>query len=619
VAVADFANETRDPELDGLSGLLITSLEQSRKLRVMTRGRMIDLLRQAGKGDSTRIDEALARDAGRRAGVRALLVASIQKLGDTYAVELRALDPERDEYLFTLSEKATAKNDLLPLMDRLSERVRHALQAGDRAGPAVQATSSLEAWRHYFEALRLEDAWRAREALAELRLAVKEDPDFALAHLRMAIPGAYFAEPVPDHEAAAHLRAAATGLQRLPPADRLVAEAELAWRGGRTAEANGAYERLLALRPDDKRALLRLAWMRAHDNGMEAGRPLAEQALALDPAWVPAQEYAVVADIHRGDLDGALRMARDWSSRWPSAWTLALLNTVHLARAETAEAMEAAQRAAALSPEVGEAALRRTLLQRGEFEELDRLARRSWEAGYRWDFLLLPHVAALRGRLREAAVLAGVLEAEGLDRQAKGVRASIAGAAGDTAGWRAAVAQLGGTEGTWLSVLLALAGEVEAVGKPATAPDIDFSSEWRTLVKGLAAAERRRTAGDVAGARRDLEALEARLGPLQAPAVAFALARVCLDLGDHACSAAAEARFQRQQWVFFDAPWTYPASVLLQARSLEALGQRREARDKLDRLLALWSAADPDLPHLAEARALCARVGCRAGAAGGGP
>jgi hypothetical protein len=51
VAVADFANQTGDPSLDGLSGLLITSLEQSKRLRVMTRGRMWDHLRAMGKGD----------------------------------------------------------------------------------------------------------------------------------------------------------------------------------------------------------------------------------------------------------------------------------------------------------------------------------------------------------------------------------------------------------------------------------------------------------------------------------------------------------------------------------------------------------------------------------------
>ena len=46
VAVADFDNQTGDEGLDGLSGMLITSLEQSRKLSVLTRSRMFDLLRR---------------------------------------------------------------------------------------------------------------------------------------------------------------------------------------------------------------------------------------------------------------------------------------------------------------------------------------------------------------------------------------------------------------------------------------------------------------------------------------------------------------------------------------------------------------------------------------------
>lgn len=77
VAVADFANQTGEPALDALSGLLITSLEQSKKLKVLTRGRMLELLRQAGEPKVERIDEAMARLVGGKAGVRALLLASI--------------------------------------------------------------------------------------------------------------------------------------------------------------------------------------------------------------------------------------------------------------------------------------------------------------------------------------------------------------------------------------------------------------------------------------------------------------------------------------------------------------------------------------------------------------
>ena len=52
----------------------------------------------------------------------------------------------------------------------------------------------------------------------------------------------------------------------------------------------------------------------------------------------------------------------------------------------------------------------------------------------------------------------------------------------------------------------------------------------------------------------------------------------------------------------------YPRSFYLEAASLEALGEREEARRVLGVLLELWEAADPGLPLLARARALRARL-----------
>ncbi|NIP26043.1 MAG: protein kinase, partial [Phycisphaerae bacterium] len=62
IVVADFLNETDETELNGLSGMLITSLEQSRRLRVFSRSRMFDVLRQLGKSDIEYIDENIARE-----------------------------------------------------------------------------------------------------------------------------------------------------------------------------------------------------------------------------------------------------------------------------------------------------------------------------------------------------------------------------------------------------------------------------------------------------------------------------------------------------------------------------------------------------------------------------
>jgi cytochrome c-type biogenesis protein CcmH/NrfG len=63
-------------------------------------------------------------------------------------------------------------------------------------------------------------------------------------------------------------------------------------------------------------------------------------------------------------------------------------------------------------------------------------------------------------------------------------------------------------------------------------------------------------------------------------------------------------------------PVTYPRSLLMLAGSLERLGRHDEAARTIERLLALWRRADPDLPLLAEAKALRKRLAAaRAGPA----
>ena len=127
VAVADFVNETGEKELDSISGLLITSLEQGTQLRVLTRGRMVDVLKQLGKEQVDRIDEPLAREVGKETRANALLLASIRKLGDAYVVEMRALDPLHDEYIFTVGDRAAGKGAVFELVDRLGAATRKRL------------------------------------------------------------------------------------------------------------------------------------------------------------------------------------------------------------------------------------------------------------------------------------------------------------------------------------------------------------------------------------------------------------------------------------------------------------------------------------------------------------
>jgi serine/threonine protein kinase len=69
IVVVDFVNETKEEELNGLSGMLITALEQSRRLSVLTRSQMFDILKKSGKTEVDRIDETLGREICRHAEV----------------------------------------------------------------------------------------------------------------------------------------------------------------------------------------------------------------------------------------------------------------------------------------------------------------------------------------------------------------------------------------------------------------------------------------------------------------------------------------------------------------------------------------------------------------------
>jgi tetratricopeptide (TPR) repeat protein len=627
VAVADFANETRDPDLDGLSGLLITSLEQSTRLRVLTRSRMFDLLRQVGKEDVSRIDEALAREVGRRAGAHALLLASVRRFDDVYTVELRALDPAGDEYLFALKEQAVGKKTVPDLIDRLSERARLGLRerraevqgSGIRVAEAV--TANLEAYRHYFEGLALIDRYRLEEGRAELLEALRLDPGFTQVHVQLLI----YERWQPPRVQEEHVSAALTGIERLPESDRLVVRAEEALLRGRPEEAIASYAAALERSPGDKRILLRMYWISTHFRGdLREAVALAERAHALDPTWFPAHDALAIALVLAGEFGRAESLARGWAERWPSFTTFALLNGVLLHAARPAEALVAAKRAAELGAEDERRfhILTRTLLQLDDFAEAERLLRDEWRQGKQrhgtgrtW----LPLVARYRGKRMESLRLLDAMERAGADDvlgkkstmgmpAARGLRITLAAGDGDP---QRAVSLAADAEPdvppASAAAALALAGHADAAAAVlATHPRGRFASATvpPPVVEALVSALRARDAGDVARARRVLDDLRRRASRPSAHAAALVLGEICFEARDDRCAIEALDEFQRHHWLFDASAWAYPRSLHLRAVAEERLGEHAAAHATLKRLLAIWKDADPDLPLLAETRAL---------------
>ena len=121
IAIADFENKTNDPSLDGLSGLLITSLEQSDYLSVLTRSRMFDILKQIGKPNAKIIDEKIGSEICNNASIGSLVLTSIMQFGDLYSIDLKILDTKTNEYIFTKNVKADGKRNIPGLIDDISK------------------------------------------------------------------------------------------------------------------------------------------------------------------------------------------------------------------------------------------------------------------------------------------------------------------------------------------------------------------------------------------------------------------------------------------------------------------------------------------------------------------
>ena len=601
VAVADFANDTGDPDLDGLSGLLITSLEQSRTLHVLTRARLMDLVREERGQDVARLDETLARAVGRRASVRALFLASIRRPGARYEAELRALDPRSERYLFTLHEEASAKADLLPLIDRLSERARLALRepgaevlcSGVVVGEAV--TPSLEAYRHYFRGKELFALGRLADGLAEYQRAVEVEPRFAVAKLEIAWVG-YLSGLRTTLQAEALVREASAEAGRPPDKEARIIRALAAFFGGVFSESRAELHGLVERYPDDPDVAVLASEVLLWSGDLEGAAESFQRALRLAPTWDILRLDQVQALFYLGRGERALSSAKAAAlgRGTPLAWASAGL--ARFLSGDVPGGLRALESAPGDIPLVrlfraeGLGAQGRVQEALDVFHGLDdsiRLAGRAQVLGF-------------AGRLREGI--------SALDELSRWPGTDVPYNRQTTAWYRAAAGDLEGArrlsaEGhlfTWTDGVM-----LWEIGDRARLVALLSEVGWSSgLVSRFLHALSAAAAGDRPGALAELRDLDRKGAASFVPYVRGVLAE---EEGLYPEAVDCLARFDGPLLFGADAymtPWLQARARLLRARALQRLGRREEALRLVDVQLRRFAGADADLQLLADLRAL---------------
>ena len=616
VAAADFVNETKDEELNGLSSMLITSLDQSKRLQVLTRGRMLVILKQLGRGDAERIDEQLGREISRRASAQALVLTSIRRFGETYAIDLKVVDPIKDEHLLTASERGQGKESIPAMIDRLGARMREGLneKVEDIRAASVpverSTTANLEAYQHYFKGEQImarvgDTMLRNREheqALDEFRTAIKLDPRFALAHFQLA-----FALGWPSDEPEATKAADTARRLGLPLREGCLLEA---WDSAEAIKFDECAGRF----PDSKQILFQAGVHRSDAADIGAAAGYLEKALVLDPTDASIVEYLLFVLQGLDRPDRAIEVATAYAARVHDDRASELLAAAQHIAGQPARAMETLREAARLfpnSPRPRERLARAHLIAGDADKAEDELRPLLDDKLGLW----VRFLDVYRGRFRRAEAT--------LDEAI--ARARKKGNARGAAALSARKAFLVGNGPADLPRAARIAEEVEAdaiaAGGDATGnlfvfwcnvmADPDRAARFGRSMGAVgvlfldAARERRRgpSAEAVAKTEKTSRTLGVHHGML------LRLAVLHLDRREPGKAIAAllklQARYPFSDQVF---TWSFPRSFYRLGQAYEAAGDKPAALRAYDRFLSIWKDADPDLGELRDAKARAAAL-----------
>jgi tetratricopeptide (TPR) repeat protein len=294
VAVVAFVNQTGDASYDylreAIPNLLITSLEQSKYLRVMTWERMNDVLKQMGKADVKIIDKDLGFELCRREGIYAIVIGTFVKAGETFATDVKVLDVGTKDLLKTASARGDGVQSILNTqIDQLSKEIARGVGLSRRKVEATPSqivevtTSSMDAYNLFLRGRAEYEKIYYAEAINYLARAVELDTNFALAHLYLSRAYGALLEIPKSIQAITKARALGT---RAPEKERLAIEARYADLVEKDPRKRLALnEELVRKYPLEKRFHDQLAQhYQALGRVVEAEREF-EKAIELDPEF----------------------------------------------------------------------------------------------------------------------------------------------------------------------------------------------------------------------------------------------------------------------------------------------------------------------------------------------
>jgi eukaryotic-like serine/threonine-protein kinase len=312
LAILPFRNASGDPALDwlgpSLAEMLSTDVGQSARLRTISPDRLHQVLSDLRVTPGTAIDPTMVGRIAEFSSADTVVWGQYAKFGDQIRVDATLQDLKRDRRV-PLKIEGVAEKDIPGAIDRLADSIRQNLAVSSdmvkelKASSFQPSTTSVAALREYNEGVQLIRQGKNLEAVKSLQLAVKDDPQFALAYSRLAESEAQLGY---DNDAEQHSRKAVDLAQQLPVTEKYIIQANHARITKDNAKGIDAYENLAKSMPDNTDVQFALGSVYEDSGNLAKASEHFTAVLKADPKNINALLASGRLSIKNGDSEAAL-------------------------------------------------------------------------------------------------------------------------------------------------------------------------------------------------------------------------------------------------------------------------------------------------------------------------
>lgn len=338
--VADFANRTGDAVFDQtLEPAFIIGLEGASFIKSFSRSAARQEAAQLKPG-TTVLDEPVTRMIATREGVDVIVLGSIDKKNNEYAIQLKAMDGITGNTI-SANSRSAEKGEVLSAIGRLAADLRGSL--GDKTPESIRLSAqetftadSLDAAHEYAEAQNLLWDGKWEEALPHYQQATNLDPDMGRAYAGYAVASMNLGR---RGDAEKYFQLALTHIDRMTDREKYRTRGSYFILRGEPAKAIEEYSALLKAYPYDDAGHSNLAFSYFLSRDMQKAVEEERRDLESNPRGLMQHTNLALYEIYAGSFQNAAQEVQEVLKRNPrSVNALGALALGYLGDGKTAEA-----------------------------------------------------------------------------------------------------------------------------------------------------------------------------------------------------------------------------------------------------------------------------------------